>query len=432
MDTGFAILFASRREDINEAARDLKSALVNKEHIQKLLTDLASQKGSGTINDQRYEILKDGYQKQMEASVARVASVKKRIALQLQTVSNDQNEARAELENIRSAYNLSNITLERKLNQEEAVNRRISKYQVEIVSLQQLLDAKSSTSILEDAPTVFPDKFSGPVLNTPQSGIKKNIPLIIAVSIIIILLATIFSVQITIPIATIENYTDTETKQEPYTEQETYVISSTAKVKTLYASNGFDQFIDQDRRTVGKVYRFNSDSYKEGTTPAQMIHASNCIEEKLDFSSFLYFQSVACTGPVISPTLKMIMNWKTVSMEDKVIAVVMLLDNNARVPDNIPENQILSLFPVNKIAPEGELEYSPTDGRPFLMAIRTPNQWMPGKIHFSLRYSLSWDEIVSGSRTVTKYRDVTQQVVKQKTVTTNKQVSLFEAMCANR
>jgi len=258
-------------------------------------------------------------------------------------------------------------------------------------------------------------------------------PIYICIVLLAISFSLILNANCVAPGNHIETYVVTETRQEPYTVEEKYVINGASHTEELFSSNGFNDYVGGDRSTVGAEYRFSQSSYKAGTTPAQNIPDTNCLESKviLGGGNFAYYQSRACAGGTaeFKPNMRVILEWKTASLTDTVMGLVMYTDMDAtykNIGDLVPIDIDNDSQKTMKTAASGKVVYHPTDGRPFFIGLIRGKE-LPGVVHCWYRATCEWDDMTIGTRNVIRYRDVQVQVEKQRVVENNQTISLFGA-----
>jgi hypothetical protein len=251
--------------------------------------------------------------------------------------------------------------------------------------------------------------------------------------VVFISFALMLNLNCTVPVDSVETYMVTETRQEPYNVEEKFTINGPSHTEELYSSNGFSDYVGGDRSKVGTEYRFSRNSYKAGTTPAQNIPETNCLENRvyLGGGNFAYYQSRACAGGTtdLMPNMTITLEWKTANQDDEVMGLFLYTDVDAtykNIEDLVPLDD--NLMKAYKTAATGKITYRPTDNRPFFVGL-VRSKDLSGVIHCWYRATCEWNDMLIGTRNTIKYRDVQVQVEKQRIVTKNQPVSFLGASC---
>lgn len=148
---------------MTKEARELKAALLRKEEIQSLLSNLEALKERGSITDQRYQLLKSSYQQNMTAAVSNVARIKSQLSSGLQLLKQDLNASKTELDTLRAGYNVGSVPLDTFQSSEQKLTKHIDQVRVEINVLQKLVEARAPSQLVEAeklGPTVFQSRWA--------------------------------------------------------------------------------------------------------------------------------------------------------------------------------------------------------------------------------------------------------------------------------
>lgn len=235
---------------------------------------------------------------------------------------------------------------------------------------------------------------------------KKTYIIILAVLAII---AIGFAIPIVpIPVQRTETYTETEIKKEPYTTAEEKQVGS-----TYLLSGGFDW---TDWGEWGEYYTYNSTDHSISKVQGQHYlnpwdmrpisagtNATNCSVE-------LTFRSLGegvCSDMMLAYFIQGL--------------AIDFAPNNT-----VSTDVILKKATCYQMAKCGVLKYdlsnAPSGG--FWMCIRN---MMPNTIYKVMLWAeYKWDEPLSADQQVTKYRDVSVQVEKQRTMTDYQKVSVWQ------
>jgi len=129
-------------------AKLLKAALLNKERIQEFLANLDRRMVDGSLPQQRYELLKSDYQQRMTAAVSEISSIKSGLKLRLQEIKNRVNVLSTELEELRARHDVGQMSLGTYQRAERNLIRKVATIKRDIPRLEMLVDAKSSAHLV--------------------------------------------------------------------------------------------------------------------------------------------------------------------------------------------------------------------------------------------------------------------------------------------
>jgi len=243
--------------------------------------------------------------------------------------------------------------------------------------------------------------------------------------------------QVTVPVTTIETYTVTEYRQEPYVETESYVVSSTPRSKILYSSTGPSEVIDAEGLS-GLLLMYRERGTDAGfadraITPNIGYH---CLYQKHEVAPPAYiFLSIGCTG-MKTRNHRVVLEWRTLVLQDELAGGVVLFEyvDIAGLRSLSPVEK--ADVPLPKVEPSGRIEYKMEQHPDMPFFIGVVNSAGKGYVNHPVKCEIKitwlWDEATLGERDKIVYRDVPIQVEKRRSITNYEKTTLLKFLLTPR
>lgn len=232
----------------------------------------------------------------------------------------------------------------------------------------------------------------------------------------------------TMPVETVETYTETEMKQEAYTVTEEYEVSRTLCSQIFYENDISHRFLTAEGK-LGSMFYAHCTFYPQGRKvqhssletldPLEKIEAlmeelrgvHNCLVPK---AIWMFDTTKAICAGKNAQNCRLIMEWSTKPYAELLARVVEI--------DDASEKYIHHEF-----APSGKIEYQLRPNTTFLMGVENPKEH-GSTIPFSAKFTYEWDDVELETRQLTKYHEVPVEVEKQRVVTKYEKTSMWELL----
>ena len=128
---------------MNEIVDSLKNTFTEKEEAAKLLANLENLRTSGSIDDVKYRSSKSDYAQKIRTADNEIARIKSDITTKLHTLKQQVNTIKTDLENLRSAYNSGNLSVNSYKQSENDLAGKLQLTKQQISLCQALLSAST-------------------------------------------------------------------------------------------------------------------------------------------------------------------------------------------------------------------------------------------------------------------------------------------------
>lgn len=177
--------------------RKLQIAYSKKEKVEKWITNSEKLKKEGKVTESQYKTLKADHDKLYQQVISEIEKIKERTKMDLEGKENDLKTLLRDLENLKARLKVGEITENDYQNSEQNIKSNTEKKEKEILTLKNLLQAKSSSGLggYLDVPVEKSEGKQGLSALSNISTLLSKKPVIIGIIIVLILVVVIITLK---------------------------------------------------------------------------------------------------------------------------------------------------------------------------------------------------------------------------------------------